>query len=204
VVKDFQYGSIHQRVEPLIFRFRSALAGRNTMVKIKAGTERVTIEQIEKLYKEFHPKYPFEFSFLDDDYQALYEAESRVAASSKYFTAIAIIISCLGLFGLAAFTAERRIKEIGIRKVMGASEFGILRLLSADFTEMVLMAIFIALPISYVIVKKWLNDFAYRIELEWWLFVGAALAALVIAWITIGLQTVRAARINPARTLKIE
>jgi ABC-type antimicrobial peptide transport system permease subunit len=87
---------------------------------------------------------------------------------------------------------------------MGASEFGIVRLLSADFTEMVLMAIFIALPISYFIVKKWLEDFAYRIELEWWLFVGAALAALVIAWITIGLQTVRAARINPARTLKIE
>jgi hypothetical protein len=132
VVKDFQYGSIHQQVEPLIFRFRSARVGRNIMVKIKTDTERATIEQIEKLYKEFHPKYPFEFSFLDDNYQALYEAENRVAALSKYFTIIAIIISCLGLFGLATFTTERRLKEIGIRKILGSTEFGIVYLLSSD------------------------------------------------------------------------
>ena len=204
VVKDFQYGSIHQKVEPLIFRFRNASAGRNTMVKIKAGTERATIAQIEKLYKEFHPKYPFEFTFMDNDYQALYEAESRVALLSKYFTVIAIIISCLGLFGLAAFTAEQRTKEIGIRKILGSSEWRIVRLLSSDFMKMILVAIIIALPVSYLLAKNWLNDFAYRIDLEWWYFFSAGLVALLIAWFTVGLQTVKAARTNPVNNLRTE
>ena len=204
VVKDFQYGSIHHEVEPLIFRFRNARAGRNTMVKIKAGTERVTIEQIESLYKEFHPKYPFEFTFMDDDYQALYDSENRVAVLSKYFTVIAIIISCLGLFGLATFTAERRLKEIGIRKILGSTELGIVYLLSSDFTKMVLIAIMIALPVSYLLAKNWLEGFAYRIDLAWWFFVGAGLIALLIAWFTVGLQTIKAARINPVECLKDE
>ena len=174
------------------------------MVKIKPGTERATIDQIEKLYKEFHPKYPFEFTFMDNDYQALYEAESRVALLSKYFTVIAIIISCLGLFGLAAFTAERRTKEIGIRKILGSSEWRIVRLLSSDFTKMILVAIIIALPVSYLLAKNWLNDFAYRIDLEWWYFLSAGLVALLIALFTVGLQTVKAARINPVNNLRTE
>ena len=204
VVKDFQYGSIHQKVEPLIFRFRNARVGRNTIVKIKAGTERATIDQIEKLYREFHPKYPFEFTFMDNDYQALYEAENKVALLSKYFTAIAIIISCLGLFGLAAFTADRRTKEIGIRKILGSSEWRIITLLSSDFTKMILVAIIIALPVSYLLAKNWLNDFAYRIDLEWWYFLSAGLVALLIAWFTVGLQTVKAARTNPVNNLRTE
>ena len=126
------------------------------------------------------------------------------ALLSKYFTAIAIIISCLGLFGLAAFTADRRTKEIGIRKILGSSEWRIITLLSSDFTKMILVAIIIALPVSYLLAKNWLNDFAYRIDLEWWYFLSAGLVALLIAWFTVGLQTVKAARTNPVNNLRTE
>jgi len=123
---------------------------------------------------------------------------------SKYFAVIAIIISCLGLFGLAAFTAERRHKEIGIRKILGATEASIISLLSTDFTKMILIAIAIAIPVSYFFGLQWLEHFAYRIDLEWWFFIGAGFTALLIAWITIGMQTVKAARINPAECIRNE
>ena len=134
----------------------------------------------------------------------LYSAEKRVALLSRYFAGIAILISCLGLFGLAAFTAERRHKEIGIRKILGSGVSGIVYLLSADFTKMVIAAVIIALPISYLIASSWLAGFAFRIDLEWWFFIGAGFLALVIAWFTVGLQTVKAARINPAECLRDE
>ena len=134
---------------------------------------------------------------MDDDYRALYDSENKVAVLSQYFAILAIIISCLGLFGLTAFTAQRREKEIGIRKILGASEFGILSLLSGDFTKMVVTASFIALPLSYFIVATWLKNFAYRIDLEWWFFIEVGLMALIIAWLTVGVQTLKAARINP-------
>ena len=145
-----------------------------------------------------------DYRFLDDDYQALYAAEQRVSTLSKYFAGIAILISCLGLFGLAAFTAERRLKEIGIRKVLGATDFGIVRLLSGDFTRMVVVAIFIALPISYFIAQRWLQDFAFSIDLEWWYFAGAGGVALLIAWLSVGLQTIKAAKMNPVDGLRNE
>lgn len=202
VVKDFHYGSLHNQLEPVIFMY----APRRTdmVVKIIAGSERMTIENLQKVYTKFHPGYPFEFTFMDDDYQALYDSENRVSILSTYFAVLATIISCLGLFGLAAFTTERRMKEIGIRKILGSSEFGIAHLLSADFTKMVILAIVIALPISYLFSKKWLDGFAYRIDLEWWFFIGAGIAALLIAWLTVGLQTIKAARINPTDCLKSE
>ena len=139
-----------------------------------------------------------------EDYQKLYASENRVSILSRYFAGFAILISCLGLFGLVAFTAERRLKEIGIRKILGSSNFGIVRLLSDDFTKMVLIAMGVALPISYFIARDWLADFAYKIDLAWWYFAGAGLAALLIAWFTVGLQTVKAARVNPAQCLKDE
>jgi ABC-type antimicrobial peptide transport system permease subunit len=172
--------------------------------KIQAGRERETIERLQKFYEAYNPGYPFDYQFLDEDYQALYAAEQRVSILSKYFAGLAILISCLGLFGLAAFTAERRLKEIGIRKILGSSDFDIIRLLSSDFTKMVLIAIVIALPISYFMAKNWLEGFAYRIDLEWWFFISAGLVALLIAWFTVGLQTVKAARINPTECLKDE
>ena len=155
-------------------------------------------------YKEFNPKESFEYTFMDEDYQSLYESEMRVGDLSKYFSGMAIIISCLGLFGLAAFTAERRRKEIGIRKVLGSSEFGIIYLLSSDFTKMVLVAIVIALPASYFITKNWLKGFAYRIDLDPWYFVVAGLITLTIAWLTVSIHAIKAATVNPADSLKDE
>lgn len=202
VVEDFHYGSLHKEKKPLFFRFH--IWSLNTMVKIAPGVEQATIAQVEELYKEFHPETAFSFTFLDEDNQRLYEAESRVATLSKYFGALAIIISCLGLFGLVAFTAERRSKEIGIRKILGSSIWGVVKLLSTDFTRMVIFAILLALPISYLISKRWLDNFAYKIELEWWLFGGAALVTLLIAWSVVGLQTLKTARLNPVECLRDE
>lgn len=202
VVNDFHYGSFHNKVKPLIFRLRHH--GLNILAKIEPSTTQNTMAEIEALYQEFHPGYTFNFTFLDERNQRLYEAENRVATLSKYFALLAIIISCLGLFGLAAFTAERRFKEIGIRKILGSSVWGIIRLLSADFTKMIVLGIVIALPISYLITQSWLSNFAYKIDLEWWYFAGTALLTLLIAWSVIGLQTLKVARLNPVECLRDE
>lgn len=207
VVSDFHYGSLHQNIEPLIFRMPNWGWGTNTLVKLKAGTEQATIAQIAELYKEFHPSdesSTFDYTFLDDDYQILYAAEQRVALLSRYFSLLAIIVSCLGLFGLAAFTAERRTKEIGIRKILGASVWGIVQLLSTDYTKMVLGGIMLALPVSYFVYARWLENFAYSIDLTWIYFAAAALITLVFAWVVVGIQTVRAANLNPAVCLHYE
>ncbi len=202
VVRDFQYGSLHQAVEPMIIRFRDW--GRECIVKLQAGAELNTLQRIEELHKEFHPKYNFEATYLEDDYRALYKSEENESALSNYMAGIAIIISCLGLFGLAAFTAERRTKEIGIRKILGASEFTIVRLLTQAFTKTVIIAILLAIPLSYFFSESWLSNFAYSIDLKWWIFAVAGLSSLLIAWFTIGFQTFRASRINPAQCLRNE
>ncbi len=202
VVKDFHYGSLYNNIEPLIFRFDPNSG--HVLVKIQKGTELATIGKIDQLYQKFHQMHPFEFSFMDEDYQAIYESETRVADLSKYFSGLAILISCLGLFGLAMFTTERRKKEIGIRKVLGSSVFGIVRMLTSDFTKTVILAICISIPISYLIAQKWLENFAYNITLTWWLFFIPAILVLIIAWLTVGLQTVKAASVNPVQSLKDE
>ncbi|HKG06228.1 MAG TPA: FtsX-like permease family protein, partial [Pedobacter sp.] len=150
------------------------------------------------------PGYNFEFKFLDQDFQAQYVSEGRVAVLSRYFAGLAVVISCLGLFGLAAFTAEKRFKEIGIRKVLGATNFSIVYILSRDFTRPVLLAIFIALPLGYVLSKKWLEAFAYKIDLQLWFFVIAGLIALTVSLITVGFQAVKAARVSPVKAIKSE
>jgi hypothetical protein len=202
VVKNFHFETLYEEVKPCIIQLEPRV--NKIMVKITGGAERETIARLEKLFKEHSPGFSFEYSFLDADYQALYVAEQRVATLSRYFAGIAILISCLGLFGLAAFTAERRRKEIGVRKVLGASRFSIVYLLSSDFTKLVVISICISLPLSYLIVKYWLQDFEYRITLEWWYFVGAGLAALVIAWLTVSTQAIKAASVNPVHSLKDE
>ncbi|HEX5172356.1 MAG TPA: ABC transporter permease [Cyclobacteriaceae bacterium] len=202
VTKDFNFESLHEPVKPAFFWM--APYSWNIMVKIQAGKEQDAIAKVEHLYQEFNPGFPFSYHFLDQDYDKLYSAEHRVSILSKYFAGLAILISCLGLFGLAAFTAERRIKEIGIRKVLGSSNFAIVQLLSAEYTKMVLAAICLALPLSYFAASRWLDSFVFRIELKWWFFAGAGVSALLIAWFTVGLLTVKAARINPADCLRSE
>lgn len=206
ITEDFQYQSLYHEVQPCIFRlFRASdNYGYEIWVKIQAGKNKEAIDKIASLYETFNPGFEFEFRFLDEEYQAMYESENRIAALSKYFALLAIIISCLGLFGLAAFTAERRTKEIGIRKVLGSSVWGVVRLLSTDFIKMVLIAIVIALPLSFLIARRWLEDFAYKIDLQWTFFAGAAVLTLLIAWLTVVFQTLKAARVNPVLCLKEE
>ncbi|MGD0338890.1 MAG: ABC transporter permease [Bacteroidota bacterium] len=205
VTKDFNFESLYQSsAKPLFFNFTMDQSASQIMVKLKAVTERATIERLEKFYKEYKHGLPLEFKFLDDEYQALYASEMRVAVLSRYFAGLAIIISCLGLFGLAAFSAERRRKEVGIRKVLGSSEFGIITLLTSDFTKIVLASLFISLPVSYFITKHWLDSFAYRIDLRVWYFIGAGLITLVVAWITVGVQAIKAALANPVEALRYE
>lgn len=203
VAKDFNFESFHEVVKPLFF-YLNIKNSSNIMVRLEVGKEPETITRLELFYKTFNPGFPFAYRFLDEDYQELYTAERRVAVLSKYFAGIAILISCLGLFGLAAFTAERRLKEIGIRKILGASNAGIIYILSGEFTKIVLAAIAFALPTSWFLASRWLEGFVFHIDLDWWLFAGAGLAALLIAWLTVGIQTVKAARINPTECLRSE
>ncbi|MEM6634120.1 MAG: FtsX-like permease family protein, partial [Bacteroidota bacterium] len=202
VVKDFHYGSLHNSIEPLIFRLEQH--GPNILVKLVPNAEKATLEQIDKLYQEFHPHYSFEYRFMDEDYQALYESETKVAQLSNYFAGLSILISCLGLFGLAAFMTERRKKEIGIRKVLGASVYKLVQLLSLDFSKMVMVAILIATPIGYLMARYWLDSFSEKIPIQGWYFAAGAVGTLLIAWLTVSAQTYRAARVNPVECLKDE
>ncbi|RDC65609.1 ABC transporter permease [Adhaeribacter pallidiroseus] len=203
VAKNFHFESLHENVKPLFFVLDPPRTN-TIMVKIGAGQTKEVISEVRRLHEAFNPSFAFDYKFLDQDFQALYVAEQRVAVLSQYFAGFAILISCLGLFGLAAFTAERRRKEIGVRKVLGASRFSIVYLLSSDFTKLVVVAICIALPLSYLVVNNWLNNFEFRIDLEWWYFAGAGLAALLVAWLTVSSQAIKAASVNPAQSLKDE
>lgn len=202
VIKDFQYGSLHQAVEPMIIRFREW--GRECIIKLQQGAELNTLARIQGIYEEFQQKYPFEATYLNDDYMALYQSEEKESALSNYVAGTAIIISCLGLFGLAAFTAERRTKEIGIRKILGASQRVIIGLLTSSFTKTVIISIVLALPLGYLAVSKWLENFAYAVELHWWVFALAGLSCLVIAWLTVAFQTIKASMVNPVQCLRNE
>ena len=203
VAKNFHFESFHTEVKPLFFVLLPDGINK-IMVKMEAGKEKETIARLTSLYESLNPGFVFDYNFLDATYQAQYVAEQRVSLLSQYFAGLAILIPCLGLLALAAFTAERRTKEIGIRKILGASAWGIVRLLSADFTKMVLAAILIALPVSYLVAHRWLEGFAYKIDLAWWFFAGAALMTLLIAWLTVAFQTLKAASINPTECLRDE
>jgi putative ABC transport system permease protein len=202
IVKDFQYGSLHQFIQPLIFRFRSPRVGSHVLVKLQAGAGAETIRQIESQYKAFHPKYPFEFSFLDEDYQSLYTSELKMSKLSRYFAGLAILIACLGLFGLAAFSAQKRQKEIAIRKVLGASVQNVFILLTKDFMKLILLAALIAFPLAWWSMNKWLLGFAYRVEIRAEVFLLTLAMLTMITWITVGFQALKAAVTNPGKSLK--
>jgi putative ABC transport system permease protein len=174
------------------------------IVHAKPGNISSVLQTIQSTWRNFNPTEPFEYSFLDADFQKNYEAENHLAAIVGYFTAVAIIISCLGLFGLASFSAEQRIKEIGVRKVLGASVTSIVTLLSKDFLKLVGIAILIASPLAWWAMNKWLLNFAYRINVSWLVFIITAFTALFIALLTISFQAIRAAIANPVKSLRTE
>ena len=203
VVKDFHFKSLHQQIEPMLFHILPADYMAYLIVRLDSDVQG-SMERIEEFYKEYNDTSTFEYQFLSDDYHSLYESEKRVSSISKYFAGIAIIISCLGLFGLASFTAERRIKEIGIRKILGSSILGIIKLLVEDFTRLLAASIVVGLSVGYLITKNWLDDFAFRIELEWWFFLVVGLLTLATAWLSVGYQVIKVARVNPAECLRDE
>ena len=199
VIKDFHFTSLHEPVKPAYFHLEET---SYVAARLESGREEGTLERIKALYQEFAPGFIFDFAFLDKNYQALYESEKRVSKLSSYFAGFAIIISCLGLFGLVAFTAERRIKEIGVRKVLGATTSDIVLMLSRDFTQLVFVSIVIAVPIAYFLMLEWLAQFAYTIDLSIWIFLIASAVSLLIALLTVVSQAYKAARANPVKSLK--
>ncbi|MEO7989426.1 MAG: ABC transporter permease [Chryseolinea sp.] len=203
VTENFHHRSLHEEIAPLAFILETRQL-LNIFIKIEQGREEETIQSLQTLYKQFNPGFAFDYTFLDHAYQSQYAAEKRVASLSFWFAILTIMVSCLGLFGLAAFTAERRVKEIGIRKVLGATPAAIMYLLSIDFLKLVFISILIALPISYYLTGEWLQNFAYAINLEIWFFVGAGILAILIALMTVGSQAIKASLVNPTECLKDE
>ncbi len=206
VVKNFHFESLHETIRPLFLTLANE-AGNGwyrTIVRIAAGNEKETLDRIENYYASFNPGFKLDYVFLDEVFQKQYASENQMAVLSKYFAGLTILISCLGLFGLAAFTAQRRRKEIGIRKVLGASEGKIMGMLSKEFVQLVGISIIIASPISWIVMNNWLSDFSYRTEISIWLFVFSGGLALLIALVTVSLQAIRAAVSNPTKSLRSE
>ena len=204
VSENFHFKSLHDKIAPCFMRALPQQNLENVWVKVEGSRMKESLALLGERYEEYNQGLPFEYSFLDDDYRQLYISEQRVASLSRYFAGIAILISCLGLLGLATYTAERRIKEMGIRKILGATEWQLVQLLSRDFTRLILFALLLALPLSYLLAQNWLQEFAYRTTLNSWMFVGTGIVALFIAWTTVGFQTLKVARMNPAECLRDE
>jgi putative ABC transport system permease protein len=202
VVEDFNFLSLKENIEALVIS--PAMDRRVTLIKLKPGNIQSSLAAIKKGYAKAAPVYPFEYSFLDEQFGKLYKSDLRQQTILSIFSALAIIIACLGLFGLASFTATKRIKEIGVRKVLGSSTQGIVTLLSKDMLKPVIISTIIALPLGYYVMDKWLQNFAYRIPLHWWIFVIAAVITFSIALFTVSFKAVRAAMANPAESLRTE
>jgi putative ABC transport system permease protein len=202
VVEDYHYASLKEPIGSLIISpgedFRVAV------IKLKTNQLQSTIAGIQKLYTGLVPAFPFEYTFLDEKFNKLYQAETREESILSVFSIIAIAIACLGLFGLASYTAVKRTKEIGVRKVLGSSVQNIVVLLSKDLLKPVLLGTLIAVPLGYYAMTKWLQNFAYKAPLHWWMFVAAAAIAVIIALATVSFQAIKAALANPVKSLRTE
>jgi putative ABC transport system permease protein len=203
VTKNFHFESLYEEIRPCFLDFNFTARASKIMVRIRPGTEAATLAALQKIHRQ-HTGEPMTFKFLDEDYQALYASEQRVADLSKYFAGLAILISCLGLFGLAAFNARRRQKEIGIRKVAGASVKHVVILLTSEFLKLAIIALIIALPFAWWVSHEWLDRFAYRVPLGADVFTWAAASIIIITLLTVGVHAIKAATTNPAKSLKTE
>ncbi|QKJ29852.1 ABC transporter permease [Mucilaginibacter mali] len=203
VVKDFHYLSLHEKIGAVLIDCHPDYQAC-FYIQTRAGNTPGAVAAVKRIWQKYVTTDPFEFSFIDDKYNGLYRADERISVLITIFAGIAIMVSALGLLGLAAFAAEQRIKEIGIRKVLGASVKNIVSLLSADFVKMVVIASVLAFPVAWWAMNKWLQDFAYRIEITWWVFIAAGMAALIIALATISIEAIKAAASNPVKSLRSE
>jgi putative ABC transport system permease protein len=204
VVKDFHFVDLHSAIEPYGFQLINNQSFNYLIAHAKTNNMGSVLQSIGKTWKQLNPNEPFEYTFLNDDFQRNYEADNRLAAIVRNFTIIAILISCLGLFGLATFSAEQRTKEIGVRKVLGASVGNVVGLLSKEFLKLVFIGILIASPITWFVMNKWLQDFAYRTHISWMVFAITAFIAIGIALLTISFQAIKAALANPVKSLRTE
>ncbi len=202
VVSDYNYQSLHSEIRPLslLLYDRTGLLA----VRIKPGDPREALPSIRKIWKEIVPELPFDYSFLDEKYEQTFNKEERLGTIFSIFTILAIVVACLGLFGLASYTAEQRTKEIGIRKTMGATTFNLIRMLNMQYTKLVILAFFISSPVSWYVMYKWLEVFAYKTDIGFWPFLLSGFAALLIAWGTVSYQSFRAAKANPVESLRNE
>jgi putative ABC transport system permease protein len=203
VVKNYHFRSVRQEIDPLILIYNPRPSGV-LFARLKSENISQTIGDIENTWKKFAPGYPFRYRFLDEAIDNLYRAEQRVGTIFKYFSFLAVFISCLGLFGLASFMAERRTKEIGIRKVLGASVSGMVVLLSKEFTKWVLVSNLIAWPVAYYAMSRWLESYAYKTNIQLWTFIIASVLALIIAVFTVSYQAIKASLANPVESLRYE
>lgn len=204
VVKDFVLQSPFQKIEPMVIEGTKAGFGVIHIKLNKTGSTLENLAKVEAVFKKYNPEYPFEYQFVDQEYARKFDSEKRTGQLVSMFTLLTIFISCLGLFGLASYMAENRIKEIGIRKVLGASVRSITTLLSLDFIKLVLVSIVLAVPISWYFMNDWLEDFDYRVNISWQTFVLAGILALTIALVTVSYQAIKAATTNPIKSLRTE
>ncbi|MEM6634087.1 MAG: ABC transporter permease [Bacteroidota bacterium] len=203
VVKDFHFQSMHEEMNPLFFRLDQDISW-NIIARLDPGKEKEALAALSTFYSSFNPGFTLAYKFIDEEYANLYEAEMLVGTLSRYFAGLAILISCLGLLGLAAYTADRKKKEIGIRKVLGASVQQIILLLTRDFTQLVSISLLLGLPIAYYLTHSWLDQFAYKISLSPWFFLVAGILTLGIAWLTVSTQAYRSANVDPQECLRSE
>jgi putative ABC transport system permease protein len=204
VVNNFHFKDLHSEIESYGFVLSSSQSYNYIIAHASTKDLKATLASISQLWNKLNPNEPFDYTFLDQDFQKNYAAEERLAGIIKVFTILAIFISCLGLFGLTTFSAEQRTKEIGVRKVLGANVPGIIALLSKDFLKLVSLSVIIACPIAWFAMDKWLQSFAYRTDVSLSLFVVTASIVFAIAIITISFQAVKAAIANPVKSLRME
>ncbi len=203
IVRDFHFQSLHKKIDPLVM---TTNLDSNPIVTVKLSGENLneSIEQIKANYKETNYPYPFEYSFLDERITEMYLIDQKVGELVWYFTILSIVIACLGLFGLASYSIEKRTKEIGTRKVFGCSSFRIFRLLVSEFSLVILVSNIIAIPIAYFVINIWLENFEYKIDLSWWMFAIGIVATQLIALFAVSYQSFKAARKNPVEALRYE
>lgn len=202
VVKDFNFKTIHQAIEPLVLLYNKI--GGFAVIRTLPGKTNETVQTLAAINKTLNPAYPFKFEFLDQDMANLYKGEQQMGSIFNLFAMLGIFISCLGLYGLSAFMAEQRTKEVGVRKVLGASVLNLVYLLSINITWLIIIAIVMAVPLSWLAVNHWLAGFAYHIHVSWLVFLGASAAALSIAWMTVSYESIKAAIVNPIKSLRAE
>jgi hypothetical protein len=204
VLRDYHTGSLHESIKPIMIDVKEYEDFGMIIARTRPGQTKQALASLEKVYKEINPAYAFSYQFVDEEYKKMYNSELIISKLSLLFSILAILISCLGLLGLVMFAAEQRIKEIGIRKVMGASLTQIIALFSKDFLQLIFIAFLIAIPLAWYSMNHWLQDFAYRIKLSWWIFALAGAVTLMMTLFTVSYQAIKTAMANPVKSLRTE